>query len=662
MIQCTNCGEINTKNAHICVKCGIDLLEGVSGMLVADPAAAVTTSLPSSTSGMLVAASADATMPQPPPVQQPQSPLSIPGTPQRPAPLPGTPTQPPPTQSPSIPWKVIGLIGLILLLITTGSLVWFFKHQTQPSNNTYPTATATASQEKLPSLPPRIYTTQFPNKEYVGVNDGSQSFFDIRRQDSQNLRMQAIDALQKGLDPTSFWSEYLTGANSNDAEISIYRENQQIKNYPSFTLIVGIDFSSASVPEAQTPTRSALQGIYLAQKEFNDDPNNTTKMQLLLANTGDDDNPMYVSRVAEQIAGIVQQDKDKKILGIIGWQTSVRTREMLTDLHQESIKLHYNVELPMVSETASYDNLPGVSPHYFGLAAPDEQQARLAVAEILNKKYSQVIVFKDDGNLYSQNIAEDFVRDFPDCMPPSSVCIPVDFHTEHTDATTFKNTLTKALKQVRDINHLAVFFTGSTNYDMVQLQDALANFDNYPRFPIFTGDAGYVAHPASYDRWYVLAYAYHDEWSRLMGQVSPFSDEWAKPMGQVSPFSQAYDQIFNPGQHFKGYGYALPDAVSIISYDTARVVAQSVNKVLSSQSRDLQSALATITNTNPWQGVSGQIAFDNRHLVDRALIVLEVKTNIDPQTGKKSGGSFQMICLQGIFSSASNNSLQQCPA
>lgn len=260
MIQCTNCGEINTKNAHICMKCEIDLLEGVSGMLVADPAAAVTTSLPSSTSGTLVAASADATMAQPSPVQ-PSPPGSVPGT-STPTPgsVPGTSTPTP------IHWKGIGLIALLILLIV--GLVLYFVHQYKPSTNTGPTATATAtaSQEKLPSLPSRIYTTPFPNKEYVGVNDGSQPPFDIRRKDSQNLRKQAIDALQKGLNPTSFWSEYLTGANSNDAEISIYRENQQIKNYPSFTLIVGIDFSSASVPEAQTPTRSALQGIYLAQK------------------------------------------------------------------------------------------------------------------------------------------------------------------------------------------------------------------------------------------------------------------------------------------------------------------------------------------------------------------------------------------------------------
>ena len=49
----------------------IDLLEGVSGMLVADPAAAVTTSLPSSTSGTLVPLQRMLRCHNHPPVQQP---------------------------------------------------------------------------------------------------------------------------------------------------------------------------------------------------------------------------------------------------------------------------------------------------------------------------------------------------------------------------------------------------------------------------------------------------------------------------------------------------------------------------------------------------------------------------------------------------------------
>ena len=446
-----------------------------------------------------------------------------------------------------------------------------------------------------------------------------------------------MDALQKGQDPTSFWNEYLAGANLNDAEISIYRENQQIKKLSFFHIDRGHRLLVLFCPWAQTPTRSALQGIYLAQKEFNNDPNNTTKMQLLLANTGE----MTIQVCFQgcgQIAGIVQQDKDKRIRGIIGWQTSVRTQAMLDDLHQDK------VELPMVSETASYDNLPD-SPHYFGLAAPDELQAELAVAEILHKNYTQVIVFKDINNLYSQNIAQDFENKFPNCTPQSSTstCIEVPFTTESTTVDKYTAILTTALKQVRDINHLAVFFTGSTSYDMLNLQEALANIKNYPPFPIFTGDAGYVAQPASYDRWYVLAYAYHDEWSTLMSSVSYLSQAYYK----------TFHPPVDPHHHFIGYGYEIPDAVTIISYDTAQVVAQSVKKVLSSQSPNLQDALETITNTNPWQGVSGQIAFDsNRRLVNRALIVLKIDKD----------GHFQMICLQGTFSNAANNSLPLCPA
>jgi predicted PurR-regulated permease PerM len=82
----------------------------------------------------------------------------------------------------------------------------------------------TGSSSTSLQLPNGLGVVKAPNGQYVGINDGTYHPFDQERNDSQNLRQQAMQSLQSGASDASstaisLWSDYLSGDNVNDAEI-----------------------------------------------------------------------------------------------------------------------------------------------------------------------------------------------------------------------------------------------------------------------------------------------------------------------------------------------------------------------------------------------------------------------------------------------------------
>jgi ABC-type branched-subunit amino acid transport system substrate-binding protein len=403
--------------------------------------------------------------------------------------------------------------------------------------------------------------------------------------------------------------------------------------------MVGLDFPSpaqlSTDQDAIRATRSALQGAYIAQQDFN--KRSTIKLRLLLVNTGDDKN--YLPIVAQQIASIVKSDPT--VVGILGWQTSATTMNMTSDLYKDGV-----VNIPIVSQSASYDYLSQASSFIFQVAPLDQEQADVALTLTKMLGKTQAIVFMDPKNdLFSQNIGQDFEQGFTTTF--HSTPIEEDFTVDQTNADSFYAELTDALKHVQHPDQLVVFFACTTNYDTTQFQDALARLGNAPSFPVIAGDAGYVAYPASYNRWYVLAYAFHDEYRTLMGNDSPFFQE--------------YKDAFNANhQHNGWYGYDIPDAPTIITYDTASIFTRSIDLAYSGSNHQItpqkvEYQLGQII----WTGVSGQINLTSNNTPnDRALIVLKVVQQVD-KAGKEQTG-FHMYCMHGTFASSANHSIPAC--
>ncbi|MBV9706312.1 MAG: hypothetical protein JO125_02755 [Chloroflexi bacterium] len=478
----------------------------------------------------------------------------------------------------------------------------------------------------LPLLPNGLGVVVAPNGENVGVNDGQYPPFDIgpQRPDS-NLKQQAAQALRDG-DPErakALWSQGLE-KDTNDAEALIYIQNQNVIADNYVTLVLGMDFQQ---PLPDTAAQSTLQGAYIAQKEFNDS-HNDIKLRLLIANTGGDKS--YISPVVKQIAQIASQDAT--IVGILGWQTSSRTENVLDSLRKIGTKI------PIVSQKASSDNLKGVSPYFFRIVAQNNLEAQTAVLMANRLQATQVVTVADLSDEFTQNLEQDFTQQFTSADPSHHVLAEETFTAGKTTTASFSAILHTALKNIRDTTHVVIFFVGAFTYDVEQFQNALANF---PNLSVISGDTGYVAQKNSYGRWYFVADAYHDEWSTLMKNAAPFFRE--------------YSETCDPNHQSPGkYGYDLPDDNAIVTYDAAKVLSQGIDIArlkgkLTPQA--LTDALTLINQSHPWQGISGQIAFGSDHdPVDKALLILKVNDD----------GYIQMVCVEGRFSNNSSSSLPKC--
>src|SRR5205823_854322 len=91
-----------------------------------------------------------------------------------------------------------------------------------------------------------------------------------------------------------------------------------------------------------------------------------------------------------------------------------------------------------------------------------------------------------------------------------------------------------------------------------------------------------------------------------------------------------YPLVFDDGKHqAQPYGYILPNSDTILSYDALSVLLTGYQNAIS-QSQDLQGAMRAITGTQTFQGVSGQISFDeNGNPLNKVVVVL----SFDPRRG-----------------------------
>jgi hypothetical protein len=347
---------------------------------------------------------------------------------------------------------------IIILIPIVGTIVSHLP--TRIVNWLNPAPSAILSPTPAPiQLPDTPGVVKAPNGEYAGVNDGRYQPFDTgpQRADS-SLRLQAAQALQEGnaQEATILWNQCLA-VDPSDAEAKIYQQNQNALRFPYVTLLVGLDFPTpsqlAADADAIMAKRSAIQGAYIVQEEFNNQ-NKNSKMRLLLVNTGNNED--YISYVAQQIENIVKHDPT--IVGILGWQISAITMNMTSDLFSDG------VNIPIVSQSATYDNLNQASPHLYLIVPLNQEQANVALTltKMLGKK--QAIVFMDHHHdLASQNLGSDLEQGFTNAFQVHP--IEENFTVDNTTASQFYAELKDALKHVQHPDQLIVFFACATNYN-----------------------------------------------------------------------------------------------------------------------------------------------------------------------------------------------------
>jgi serine/threonine protein kinase/ABC-type branched-subunit amino acid transport system substrate-binding protein len=528
--------------------------------------------------------------------------LTPPVTP--PPPPPTTPAYLPqgfalPSQPPRRRARTAWIILLVLLLIgLVGSAFLAFSSH---SNNK---KTTVAASPTISSTVKAIGVTTVGG-ETIGISDGTY-IFDAAGAGA-SLKLQAAQDLRQNPNDVSTALSLFSQAaalQSNDAEALIYQEDLRVINSgsPYVTLVVGTMLSGGSA--LLGVGRDDLQGAYVAQKEYNDGfkIHGGIQMRLLIANTGSQTS--YVTQVAQQIVRL--SETDKTFVGVMGWPYSSRA--------VQAIQVLAKAHIPMVSETASGDELTGASPYFFRVA-PSNRSEGIAGAQyaeqVLHAK--SAALFYDPTDPYSQSLAQDFSQQF---LSGGNKIVDSEIYTVGKPSM-LPALLQKALAAHPDM----IYFSGYAS-------DVSTILINLPagNLPVVGGDALYElgGYPSSaragFSRLRFTAFAYPDEWG-VLGYGA-----------QTPAFFGEYAADFDPNNNHTGspYGFTRPDNDTILAYDAMVALLKGCDIALSSGKQtitpqDLRQALSTINGANSLQGVSGQISFGaNGDPIDKAIVVLYV--------------------------------------
>jgi len=543
------------------------------------------------------------------PVQRPVNPPPPRPVAPPPAPYPFNvrpPQAPPRQQTTSHVGRNFILFVLAIFLIT---VVAYFAFVRGPASSLGPASTPGAITTALPPAANGIGVTKAPDGEYIGISDGTFAF-DSNRPDGR-FKAQAADKL-KGNDVSGAQSLWQSGLqqDTSDAEALIYLEDQRVlaSGNPYITLVVGTMLTGDSAGVG----RDDLQGAYIAQKEFNDGhklPHNV-QVCLLVASSGSD--ATYATTVAQQIVLAAQQDHT--IVGVMGWPYSSRAINAVPVLARAHI--------PIVSQTASSDQLTGISSYFFRVAPSNKGQgiagARYA-EQVLHAK--NVALFVDPADSYSSNLAADFSQQFK--ADGYTIAVTENYTVGSKGQGQLPGLLQDALSHNPDL----VYFSGYAS-DISVLLANLPTSGPAANIQILGGDALYelsgysTSGRANFSRLHFTSFAYPDEW------------EIAGLKAQKPAFFTDYANAYNPtGQpHSSAYGYTRTSSDVMLSYDATLALLAGSSHALNSVGAnknitpaDLQQALTQIKGAQAVQGVSGPIAFDtNGDPVNKPFVILAV--------------------------------------
>ncbi|GHO44693.1 hypothetical protein KSX_28560 [Ktedonospora formicarum] len=548
--------------------------------------------------------------PTPPPHQQPQ-PVRPQPQPQFPPPRPVPPRQ----NNNNGLLRGLGILAVVVILILAILIVPLLLTNSR-SGNSGTTTASTPSPEvnQTAQVESNGIGASLVNGELIGLSDGTLAF-DTSRPDG-DVKTQAAQKLKDGDNSaaSSLFRSALT-QESNDAEALIYLENLRVQSsgLPHITLIAGVMLTGSDSAAIQAG-RDALQGMYVAQKEFNANNGaklNGTLVRILIANAGS--SSQNAKQAAQQIVKLAQSDKT--VIGVSGWPYSSFTQNALDVLS--------SARIPMLSGTASSDDLTDASPYFFRVAPPNTFQAQVGAQYALNKlQAKEVAVFVDQSDSYSRSLADAFRQQYQKL----GGTIQGPYQYTRGD----QGSVTSALQSLasQDTTPGVIYFSGYSG-DVAGLMNQVAANPKFANTKILGGDALYnlggytTGNRAGYDRLHFTAFAYPDEWD-----VLGFG-------GQKPGFFADYGNAFDPNKQHKGspYGFTRPAFNVMLAYDATLALITAGGKITSSGKQsfsgaDVRQALLSISGNGAIQGVSGQIAFgSNGDPVDKAVVVIYVDQN-----------------------------------
>ena len=434
----------------------------------------------------------------------------------------------------------------------------------------------------------------------IGVSYGAIAF-DLNRPDGP-LKQQAASEMAKGEISKAMkdWRQAVE-QDSSDAEALIYLENQAVlaANRPYITLVIGTQFSKENVSDG----RDDLQAAYVLQKQYNDQAlaQGGALLRLLVAVANADDHNSVVT-VAQDIVQAAR--KDSTIKGVMGWPTSSNTKAALAVLSAAHI--------PLVSPTASADMLnTGDSPYFFRVSPTNQEQASVGAQyaqQVLHAR--RIALFVDASDPYSLSLANDFSSSFSGqkyggvaaCPCPSAPTIIRESYTEGEP-----DTMLAALRDAVARHADLIYFSGYAS-DVGTILKNLPPCHSKSCLLVMGGDGLYLQGD------YTLGSLTNYDRLRFTSFTFPVTGKSATPAQQQ--FQAAFNRDFDPNNQYQPntYGYNLPEAHTMLSYDTMRVLVYASNTLMTYDDvnfspEDLQAALSQIDAEHPFIGLSWPIAF-----------------------------------------------------
>lgn len=539
----------------------------------------------------------------------------------------------------------LSIFSIICLMVLGGVLLYSYVLPSFRTVSSPPAPNATTTAQAMVNALNAEWQAEAPlyQAKQLGLSDGRYVFDTYAGRPSSlslNYKKQAAQALlQHDLKTALHDYQEAVTYDRTDAEAQIYYADVQleIQHAQYITIVLGLPLDGS--PAHLAISRPDLQAAYEFQNRVNTQAGNGLpngmKLRILIGNSGAADND--VATLAQFVAKRVQIGNPEHIIAVVGWPTSGESSYAMSALTAAKI--------PLVTQTASSTSLDGISPYFFRVNPNDSAQGEaegLYAYHVL--KARKVLVVRDPNDPYSQSLADAFTASFEN-LGGTVINDATDNFQEHT-------TTVEQYEQagVHDAvkNRVDLIFLPGLDDDAVRMAHAVGQMANiYPflsTMKVLGGDGfdtGLIlgqgtgpdadlasTYPQDMQRLVFTSFANRVEW----GSSQPtFLTDWQKLYGTVSANAQ------QP---------ALPVSTAIMTNDAFGVIGYSLQWITGSWTgASLRAALDSIGKeaTSPYQGLSGQISFDNKGDPFKKTVLLLA---VVPDTTSASGADMLQLVSQ----------------
>ena len=399
---------------------------------------------------------------------------------------------------------------------------------------------------------------------------------------------------------------------TNDTEALIYLEDQRVlaSGAPYITIVVGTVLTGSLFSTG----RDDLQGAYVAQKEYNDSLKlpGGVEVRLLIASSGNQ--ASYATTVAQQIAQAAKADKT--VVGVMGWPES--------DSTQNVIHVLTTAQIPIVSPTAFFDTLTGISSYFFRVIASNKRQVFVGTRSAEQTLHAKrAALFVDPTDTYSNEVASDFEQQF--VTDGRAVAVVENYSVGHPEM--LAGLLQDALNQNPDL----IYFAGNASDASVLMGD-LPTLGRYAQLQVM-GAGLFERYPSSVkpklNRLHFTVF--------LTGSLWEFLGLKAKKPAFFTEYRQDFDPL---NQHKANeFGFTGADNDVMFCYDAMLALLSGSKIALAGLPTgtkmftpgNLQQALTKITGSQAIQGVSGQISFGpDGNIVNKTVVLVKFDAGGNP--------------------------------